>query len=169
MFRTNLNFLTRLIPPIRDKESARVKNAFVEARRTWLNDKAEVDRYNREQANALAEAKASWETAKKQWIAERDQRNSAVDQEKDAYISGNAEAIVDYSKMVLSASKYPEPFPAEAVVDYIPETRMVVVEYSLPDISALPTVKEVKYVATRDDLQEVHVTEAWLNREYDDL
>jgi restriction system protein len=69
--------------------------------------------------------------------------------------------------MVLSASKYPESFPAEAVVDYIPETRMVVVEYSLPDISALPTVKEVKYVATRDDLQEVHVTEAWLNREYD--
>lgn len=168
-FRANLNFLTRLIPPIRDKESARVKNAFVEARRAWLSDKADVERCNREQANAVAEATTSWEAAKNQWTAERDQRNGAVDQEKEAYISGNPEAIVDYNKMVLSTSKYPESFPAEAIVDYIPETRMVVVEYSLPDISALPTVKEVKYVATRDDLQEVYVTEAWLNREYDSV
>ena len=71
--------------------------------------------------------------------------------------------------MVLSRSEYPDGFPADASVDFIEDTRTVVVDYCLPDISALPTLKEVKYVATRGAFQEVHVTEAWLNRTYDSV
>lgn len=43
------------------------------------------------------------------------------------------------------------------------ETLLVVVDYCLPDITALPTLKEVKYIATRDAFQEVHVSDAWLS------
>jgi restriction system protein len=73
----------------------------------------------------------------------------------------------EYCKMVLSNSKYPDTFPSDASIDFVEETRTVVVDYCLPDIGTLPTLKEVKYVATRDAFQEVHVNEAWLNRTYD--
>jgi restriction system protein len=69
--------------------------------------------------------------------------------------------------MVLSTSKFPDPFPSDASIDFVEETHTVVVDYCLPDIGTLPTLKEVKYVATRDAFQEVRVNEAWLNRTYD--
>ena len=71
--------------------------------------------------------------------------------------------------MVLSRSKYPDTFPSDAFVDFVEETRTIVVDYCLPDIGALPTLKEVKYIATRDAFQDVHVNDAWLNRTYDSV
>lgn len=63
--------------------------------------------------------------------------------------------------------KYPHTFPADASIDFVEDTRTLVIDYCLPDMPALPTLKEVKYIAARDEFQEVHVSEAWLNRAYD--
>ena len=71
--------------------------------------------------------------------------------------------------MVLSRSKYPDTFPSDAFVDFVEETRTIVVDYCLPDIGALPTLKEVKYIATRDAFHEVYVSDAWLSRTYDSV
>jgi len=49
------------------------------------------------------------------------------------------------------------------------DNRTIVVDYCLPALKALPTLKEVKYIATRDAFQEEHVSEAWLNRTYDSV
>ena len=43
--------------------------------------------------------------------------------------------------MVLSNSVYPDYFPQEFDIDYNSNNRILIVEYSLPDISDLPTSK----------------------------
>lgn len=168
-FQPVLNFITRLIPPIRDKEQARVKAVFQSARQSWLNARAETERRNKERLQEFANAHAAWEASKAEWQEERRKRNAAIDESKHAYLDRRPESIPEYCKMVLSASKYPDTFPSDASIDFVEETRTVVVDYCLPDIGALPTLKEVKYVATRDAFQEVHVNELWLNRTYDSV
>jgi restriction system protein len=69
--------------------------------------------------------------------------------------------------MVLSQSEYPDTFPRAFSFDYLPESSLLIVEYSLPTISSLPQVKEVKFVVSRGEFQEVPVSAAWLNRTYD--
>jgi restriction system protein len=94
-------------------------------------------------------------------------RNAVVDTAQADYLAGKKESLIEYCEMVLHNSEYPENFPAEAVLDYLQETRTLVVDYALPDTAALPTLKEVKFVATRNDTQEVHMSDAWINRTYD--
>ena len=169
VFRPPLNFLTRLIPPIRDREQANARARFSEARRLWLNAKEQVERCNKERAKEYVESCALHEAAKTEWLEERDKRNAAIDESRDAYMASQPESTVEYCKMVLSNSSYPDVFPSDSLVDYIEDTRTAVVDYSLPDPSALPTLKEVRYVAAREAFQETHVTEAWLNRTYDSV
>jgi restriction system protein len=45
----------------------------------------------------------------------------------------------------------------------------MIAEYDLPPITAIPTLKEFKYVTARNAFTETHVTSAWLRRTYEDL
>jgi restriction system protein len=100
-------------------------------------------------------------------LARRREWLAAIDRWKRSYLACDPKSIPDYCKLVLVGSKYPDSFPYDAAIDYVADSRTLVVDYSLPDISAMPTVKEVKVVAARSDLKEVHVSEAWLSRTYD--
>ena len=168
-FQPKLNFITRLIPPIRDKEQARVRDIFGDARKAWLNAKAETARRNEEQFQQFEKARAAWDASKAEWLEERRKRSAAIDESRLAYLDRRPESVTEYCKMVLSASKYPDTFPSDASVDFVEDTRTVVVEYCLPDISALPTLKEVKYIAARDTFQQVQASDAWIGRMYDSV
>ena len=78
-------------------------------------------------------------------------------------------AVSDYCEIVLNNSVYPEYFPQEWDLDYQPESKILIIEYSLPDIDSIPTTKSVKYVVSMDEFIETHLSSAALNKLYDDL
>lgn len=84
-------------------------------------------------------------------------------------MAAESESIVEYCDMVLSNSEYPDYFPQEFDIDYNPNNRTLIVEYILPDIAHLPTIKEVKYIATKDEYKESFITEAAVRKMYDKL
>jgi restriction system protein len=168
-FIPQLNWFTRLIPPIRNKAEATALGLFKHAHQEWERAVTEADRLNRTRAEEFKRAFASWEKNKSEWLEKQATSNAIIDRAEEDYRSGKLESITEYCEMVLHNSEYPDSFPCDAVVAYIPETRTAVVDYSLPDISALPTLKEVKYIAARDAFQNVAVSETWLNRTYDSV
>jgi len=166
-FKPNLSVLTRLIPPIRRKEMARAASRFGEARMVWLKSTADIERRNKKHAAEFEKLHEEWQRKKTEWAEDRRKRNALIDESKEAYLSATPEWIPEYCKMVLSNSSYPASFPSDASVDFVPDTKTAVVEYCLPDITALPTLKEVKYVAARGVFQDVQVSDAWLSKTYD--
>ena len=69
----------------------------------------------------------------------------------------------------VTASEYPDTFPQTFELDYVAESRTVVVDYALPPKEALPSVKGYKYVKARDETQPVPVTRPWLDETYDSV
>ena len=63
---------------------------------------------------------------------------------------------------------YPEVFPQNFDLEYNPETKVLIVEYSLPAPEHLPRLKEVKFVKSKDDFTESFLSENELNKLYDD-
>jgi restriction system protein len=168
-FDPQLRLLARIIPSLRKKEKERIANKFIEARNLWSDLMSARWRRVEDASERFKKELAAWEAKKSEWLNERESRNLAIEEWRKAYLSGAPESIPDYCKLVLNASGYPESFPNDALVDYIAESRTLVVEYSLPDISALPTLKEVKFIASREALEDMCVSEAWLNRTYDSV
>jgi restriction system protein len=82
------------------------------------------------------------------------EQHATVDAFKAAFDAGNPEAIVNYFGMVLAASRYPEGFPQEHKIAFVPESRQLVVEYDLPDFDIVPVVREYRYVKSKDETAE---------------
>ncbi len=82
------------------------------------------------------------------------QKNQEVDDFETAYKNRDPEAVVAYCSMILERSDYPDDFPQEFRVAYLPEPKEVVVEYELPTVSIVPSIAEYKYTKSKDVIDE---------------
>lgn len=82
---------------------------------------------------------------------------------------GEQYPVVNYFQQVLSDSEYPERFSRSFELEYNPEKKVLIVDYQLPSIDQVPSLKEVRYVQTREEFDEKHISEAQRNRLYDNL
>lgn len=110
---------------------------------------------------ALQQAEANYQAAMKKYEEEKrafeqkvQQRNQEVAEFEKAYRTNDPDAVSAYCTMVLERSEYPDDFPQEFRVAYIPESKQLVIEYELPGVSVVPNVAEYRYVKTRDTIEE---------------
>jgi len=133
-------------------------------------DHAQWQTYKEKAETTNASELANWIANKDSYLEKQVEENAAIEAQKNDYLAGkDSQAIVDYCDLVLSNSQYPDYFPQSYELDFNLETKLLVVDYQLPPISEIPTLKEVKYVQSRDDFTEKHVSQAQLNRTYDTL
>lgn len=127
----------------------------------------------REDAEALFNADyekwLKWEAERAQFISDQKERNEAIEQDKKEYQQRKPSAIIAYCEMVLNNSTYPNSFPQQFEIDFNAENGILVVEYQLPSMDDMPTLKEVKYIQSRDELKEVHISDTEKRRLYDSL
>lgn len=161
-FREQTNLLVRIIPSLRRKERARVAAKFAQVKKEWSDLMTERWRRTESANKHFGDELAAWQ-------AKACERAAAINAWKHACAACAPEAILDYCRVVVGNSDYPDSFPSDAAIDYVADSRTLVVDYSLPDVSAMPTIKEVKFIAAREAIQEVYVSEAWLNRTYDSV
>jgi restriction system protein len=135
----------------------------------WKEALAKVENANIGLAEAYKWECATWQSKKAEYLAAQQHQHAAIDEQRQSYFANDPVALNDYWNIVLSQSEYPDTFPKAFSFDYLPESTLLILEYSLPNISSLPQVKEVKFVATRSEFQEVPVSATWLNRTYDSV
>ena len=173
-------FKSRMQSKLRDQQAR-----FQAAHDSWIRKKETVLRQDsiarehhsvelREWENRKRELQEEYEAHVKEWKrqegefgSEQEAKNKAIQQQKQAYSDKLPDAIFTYCDMVLANSKYPDGFPQEWELDYNPESKLVVVDYSLPFTDAMPSIKEVKYVQTSDEFRETPLSESERNKLYD--
>jgi restriction system protein len=146
-----LSGMAKLVPGAKAKHES-----LVEAIRAAYE--TEVDAYElREKGReaALAHAHAGHDSEAARLNAEAAAQNSEVDEFRGQFDQGDPAAIVEYFSLVLDRSSYPEGFPQQHKMAFVPESKQLVVEYELPTVEAsVPTVKQYKYVRVRDAIEQ---------------
>lgn len=86
--------------------------------------------------------------------------NNTVIEFARSYTSGAPEAVTAYFELVLSQSPYPDVFPPERRVAYVPELKQLLVEFELPTFAdAVPLAEKFRYVKKTDEIVEVKRSE----------
>lgn len=117
---------------------------------TWAAQQREAQRQQ-----YLAELHATYEAQCSQREAEAAEHNRGVDEFAAKLAAREPGAIADYFDLVLSNSAYPEDFPQRYKLAFVPESRQLVIEYELPSRDVIPTVREYRYVKTKDEVTSV--------------
>lgn len=146
------------IPGILDKLipgwEGRYQKELINAEKRYETYKTKYDDYMKKRGakiNALRDEYDKERLAFEQKVSER---NQEVDALETAYRNGDPEAVCTYNTMVLERSEYPDGFPQEFRLAYLPEPKELVIEYELPGVDIVPPVTEYRYVKTKDVIEE---------------
>lgn len=107
---------------------------------------------------------------KRNAFPEKQKRDAkTIEQWSRKHVQKHSEGIIQYFDLVLKASLYPDYFPKDFILDYNPQTRILAVDYSLPALETIPRLKEVRYIAWKDEFREILLSESATNKLYDSL
>lgn len=109
---------------------------------------------SKQREELIQQLRTQYETEKNEHEKAVNIHNAEIDQFEEEYRAGEPQAVSAYSTMVLERSEYPDGFPQEFKVAYLLEPKEMVVEYQLPNLEVIPSVESVKYVKTRDSIDE---------------
>jgi restriction system protein len=143
--------LQKLLPGAKE----RYAQEFSKAQELFRGHMAAYNSRETARQHALAEAR----TAHERQIAEIKQQVAAQHAEIDtlqrAFFANTPSVIEDYFTMVLEASPYPDGFPQQIKLAYVPESKQLVVEYDLPSFEVVPSTGSYKYAKTKDEITEI--------------
>jgi restriction system protein len=179
-YQPKLGLLDHLVPSRRQKRIAEKDALFKRDHEDWQREVSAAKQAHARELHEHAEQGAAlrsghslqvqaWQIREEAHNAAQRAHNAEVDQKRQAYVSGDQSAVLEFCDLVLSHSAYPDYFPHEFDLDYETSPKLLIADYRLPSPDDLPHVKAVKYVATRDEFEESHLSESARAKLYDDV
>jgi restriction system protein len=144
------DFLMKLIPGWEKRHEKILREAWYQ----YTALKQKYDSQVAERNEKIKKLRDEYESEKTKYDQTIQQIDNDINKLEIAYKAGDSSAIRIYSSLALKSSKYPDGFPCEFRVAYVPEPKQLVVEYELPHKRVIPIVGEYKYVKTKDVVEE---------------
>jgi len=158
---------------------------FQMAHSVWVEEKKQIDALNLKLKSDFEQKMVDYEKKRDQVMKKYDELekawnedvlvyeekqkkyNSKIDQFKSEYTRKETKAVQQYCERVLNNSQYPKSFPKYFDLAYIPTTKIIIIEYALPSLENIPTLTEVRYIASKNKFSEIHLPDGQLTTIYD--
>jgi restriction system protein len=170
----DLTLLTKIFKPMAKKRIKECEERYAKDLSQWEEDKRNIDKENEAKEKLYMEAMKDWEAKVQEWETRKaefleKQRlfNENIQSFLSRYRDGEVQSIIEYCSLVLKNSVLPGCITKNFEIDYIPETKILIVEYMLPTPNDLPKIKEVKYIQSKNELKEIYYSAPFMEKLYD--
>lgn len=168
-FIPNISFFDKVFKKRKQLKLEKSMLEFQASHSLWLDKCAEIDNQNVKNLERYNISKETWLSEKIVFEDNQKKHNEKITIKQQQYLNKEQNAIVDYCEMVLSNSSYPDILDHDFDIEYNEETKNLIIDFNLPDKEKLPTLKEVKYLVTKNEFSESFISEKELNSLYDEL
>ncbi|MEK3884383.1 restriction endonuclease [Paenibacillus sp. PL2-23] len=128
-----------------------------------------IEEIIKENEAILTIAKDKYDNERNSYLKEIEEHNKSIDEFKFTYFNGDKEAVEAYNNMVLERSNYSDIFPQDFNLFYITESKELLVEYEIPNVSVVPENKEYKYTQSKDEIKGTAFKPKEINEIYSSL
>jgi len=173
-FQPKLNIFTSIFKSLKDKAIAESERIYKENYENWQKNYDDIIKYNNQlminhqmSLDTFAIIVGEINTQKDEYIRKQKEFNSKIDELKLLYSSFDVSAILEYCEMVLNNSSLPDFIHKDFDLDYNPNTKILIIEYMLPNIENFPIIKEVRYLVSKNELNEIHQNDSYMEKLFD--
>jgi len=168
----NIGVLDKIFKSRKQEILEGYKQRFDDDYQKWLKEKNRVEQINglklMEHNSTLNRLTIEYEEQLATWHKKKDDFLDWQKQLIDSYNNGEKEGVEKYFELILRNSNYENNFFDKKIfINYFIDTKILFIEYYLPDKKNLTKVKEIKYISSRDEFQEILFSETELNKKYD--
>jgi len=173
-FQPKLNIFTSIFKSLKEKAIAESERIYKTAYENWQKICDEKNQYNnklilvnQKNLDVFATKVNEWDSHKEEFVRKQNEFNIKIDELKSLYSSFDVSAILEYCDMVLNNSSLPDFIHKEFDLDYNPETKILIVDYMLPNIETFPIIKEVKYLVSKNELSVIYHNDSFMEKLFD--
>lgn len=116
-----------------------------------------------------AEFEAGYSARKAVFLSTQAERNARIDELAHGLKAGDTRSIIEHATMVLDRSDYGDLFEKSFDIDYAISDRIILVSYTLPSPSDMPTVKSVRFITSTGEIKQSHISEREKTSNYDNV
>lgn len=117
----------------------------------------------------LSKEEKKYKLDKQKFLEEQKNKNNLVESNKDKFVNHNSEQIEKYFEYVLEKSSFPNGFVKDFELQYISETKNLIISYYLPNSEIVPRTIQHKYVSTRNEIDIITLTDKKFEKFYNDV
>jgi restriction system protein len=166
-YHITIGFIDKIITSKKENKIKEARALYKKDYEAWEANKDNIVQQNRQQKANYINTLERWNVKSGQFLQKQEKHNQKIEKYKIRYLDQSLKAIIEYCEMVFTNPTSHLPLYKECRIDYNPETKILLIDYSLPSLEEMPTLKEVKYIQTRDELKESHLSVAAVNKMYD--
>ena len=123
------------------------------------------DEYNKK----LKEEQLDYENKKEQFLKEQNEKNNIVEEDRNKYLQGDVKQIEDYFEYVIENIYMPSEVVKDYEIQYLKENKTLIISYFLPNADTVPRIIQHKYVSTRNEIDEIVLTDKKFEKFYNDI
>ena len=161
------SFFERILPSLGRSKIGAAAERLAVAMSGWQSDCGWIDSANNDMRLSYSASISAWEQCRKQHEERLVADHAIIDAKTLDYQRSEPTAIIEFLDLVLSESNYPDYFPDGWDIDYLPETRTAIVELRLPSLDDIPSVKETRFISSKNMIEDVQLKSSVLNALYD--
>ncbi|SFT11052.1 restriction system protein [Zhouia amylolytica] len=177
-------FWEKLLPGLLKKRMKQYSDNYVKDINSWEEKVERINKRNEALKNeyevilkSYEEKLSLWNKSMEQYkkeendfLEKQNAHNQKVDKLKQEYQDAKPNAIEEYCEIVLNNSDYSEfDFPKNFELEYVAENSTLIIEYLLPAIEDIPSIKEVKFIAAKNEIKKIPLSQSALNKLYDSV
>ena len=168
-FRPVFWFFGRFFKSKRKKAILLAQNRLDQAKQNRL-DQINVIRFTNEKNQTDFESRlVSWDLEKEKFIRLQNEHNDSIERLKISFIHGEKEAVEFYFDALLDQFDLPEDLYTKWDTQYDMASKILTINYDLPEINIIPTLKKMRYFVTKKEFTETFLKDKDLNKIYDEL
>ena len=159
-FQPRIRFLAKIFKFLKEKAIVESEFAYKQAYDKYEQEYEAVTIRNdqltaeyHKSINEFNKALSNWEANKAEYLNKQDEYNKKIDELKSRYNSFDESAVLEYCEIVLYRSLLPEFIHKDFEIGYNPDSKILIIDYMLPSIESFPSIKEVKYLVSKNELK----------------
>lgn len=186
-YQPKLSVVDKVFKSLAQKKINQAEQLYESAKLSWQKATNDVNSSNRKQLEEYdlkfkdfenkkfkirkqyEELENNWKEQEINYYQNQKDHNLKIDLLKEKYFDRQRESIIQYCELVLNNSIYPDTFPKDFEIDYNENNKILIVEYVLPSPEQIPTLTEVKYIATKKELKDSFLSETQVAKIYDNV
>ena len=165
-FFTKIGFFQKLVGLEEKIQKEQKKNFDDAAFETGVKNE-KIQKENIMRKEELVKSQKDWEKQKSKFEQAQEQHNNKVENLRELYEKKDSNAIIEYCEMVLNNSQYIDSFPRIFDIQYNDVNGLLLLDYQLPSLKDIPSINNVRYVKSRDEIEEKYLSQVALAKLYD--
>lgn len=165
-----LSILDSIFPFLRKKKIEHADGLYLKAYGQWSNQTASIKKTNDDLYQTYQRLMADWVAKKAAWEENREKENAELEASAAGLRNGNADSVYWLFENVWNLLPLPDDFlSGEYQLHFDEAAKTLVIDLDLPEFEKTPNIKSFRYVASKNEIEEVKHKDSFIQKLYDEF